>query len=139
MTLCRPLRRSVIIPSSTALRRSSSPDAPTRISSRNSSRDLHHFIEADAALVAGVVALLAAAALLRDHLLRFVRREAGLDERLGGACGSSILQLVQIRRTRRCAQMRLTELATRNGSMPMFINRLIVLGASLVWSVESTR
>ena len=37
MTLCRPLRRSVIIPSSTALRRSSSPEAPTRISSRSSS------------------------------------------------------------------------------------------------------
>jgi len=49
-----------------------------------------------------------------------------------GACGSSILQFAQIRRTSRCAQMRLTELATRNGSMPMFINRLIVLGASLV-------
>jgi hypothetical protein len=33
----------------------------------------------------------------------------------------------------------LTELATRNGSMPMFINRLMVPGASLVWSVDSTR
>ena len=33
----RPLRRSVIIPSSIALRRSSRPDAPTRISSRSSS------------------------------------------------------------------------------------------------------
>src|SRR5215510_24380 len=36
-TLSNPLRRSVIIPSSTALRRSSSADAPTRISSRISS------------------------------------------------------------------------------------------------------
>src|SRR6185503_6667580 len=36
-TLRSPLPRSVIIPSSTALRRSSSPEAPTRISSRSSS------------------------------------------------------------------------------------------------------
>ena len=37
ITLRRPLRRSVIMPSSIALRRSSRPDAPTRISSRSSS------------------------------------------------------------------------------------------------------
>src|SRR5262249_2191172 len=37
LTLRNPLPRSVIIPSSTALRRSSSADAPTRINSRNSS------------------------------------------------------------------------------------------------------
>src|SRR5438876_9060868 len=36
-TFRKPLWRSVIIPSSTALRRSSRPDAPTRISSRSSS------------------------------------------------------------------------------------------------------
>ena len=40
------------------------------------------------------------------------------------------MQLLQMRRTRRCAQIRWTELATKNGSMPMFIKRLIVLGAS---------
>ncbi len=56
-----------------------------------------------------------------------------------GVIGFGSLQFTQMRRTRRCAQMRWTELATRNGSMPMFIKRLIVLGASLVCSVESTR
>ena len=44
-----------------------------------------------------------------------------------------------MRRTRRCAQIRLTEVATRNGSIPMFIKRLIVEGASFVCRVESTR
>ena len=37
ITLCRPLRRSVIIPSSTAFLFNSSADAPTRINSRSSS------------------------------------------------------------------------------------------------------
>ena len=44
-----------------------------------------------------------------------------------------------MRRTSRCAQIRFTEVATRNGSMPMFIKRLMVEGASFVCSVESTR
>ena len=44
-----------------------------------------------------------------------------------------------MRRTSRCAQIRFTEVATRNGSMPMFIKRLMVEGASLVCSVESTK
>ena len=44
-----------------------------------------------------------------------------------------------MRRTRRWAQTRFSELATRNGSMPMFIRRLMVLGASLVCRVDSTR
>jgi len=35
--------------------------------------------------------------------------------------------------------MRLTDVATRNGSMPMFMRRLMVDGASLVCRVESTR
>ncbi len=35
--------------------------------------------------------------------------------------------------------MALIEVATRKGSMPMFIRRLIVEGASLVCSVERTR
>ena len=60
--------------------------------------------------------------------LGFVRREAGLDQRLRRRAGASSLQFVQMRRTRRWAQIRLTELATRNGSMPMFIRRVIVLG-----------
>ena len=44
-----------------------------------------------------------------------------------------------MRRTRRWAQIRLTDVATRNGSIPMFIKRLIVDGASFVCSVESTK
>src|SRR5262249_25370570 len=43
--------------------------------------DLHHFVQADAALVARLVALLAAGALLRRHLLRLFGREPGLNER----------------------------------------------------------
>src|ERR1039458_9443159 len=55
--------------------------------------------------------------------------------------GTSItaMQSLQMRRTRRCAQMRWTDVATRNGSMPMFIRRVMVSGAPLVCSVESTR
>src|SRR5262252_5557676 len=45
-----------------------------------------------------------------------------------GDIGFGSLQLVQMRRTSRCAQIRCTELATRNGSMPMFINRLMNMG-----------
>ena len=55
--------RSVIIPSSIALRRSSSPEAPDEDQLAQLLGDLHHLVEADAALVAGVVALLAAVAL----------------------------------------------------------------------------
>ena len=44
-----------------------------------------------------------------------------------------------MRRTSRWATIRCTEVATRKGSMPMFIRRLIDDGASLVWRVESTR
>ena len=49
------------------------------------------------------------------------------------------LQFWQMRRASRCAAMSCTDVATRNGSMPMFIRRLIVDGASFVCSVESTR
>src|SRR2546426_532468 len=61
------------------------------------------------------------------------------------ACSSSseylcsALQLEQTRRTRRCATMRFTALATLNGSIPMSIMRVTVDGASLVCSVDSTR
>ena len=55
----------------------------------------------------------------------------------GVGCGST--QFLHMRRTRRCAHTRFSELATRNGSMPMFIRRFTVLGASLVCSVDSTR
>src|SRR5438874_8304561 len=44
-----------------------------------------------------------------------------------------------MRRTRRCAQIKFTEVATRKGSMPIFIKRLMVEGASLVCNVESTK
>ena len=44
-----------------------------------------------------------------------------------------------MRRTRRWAQIRWTEVATRKGSMPMFMRRVMVSGAPLVCSVESTR
>ena len=72
--------------------------------------------------------------------LRFVRREAGLRRAPAAACGCRLLA-VACRRGAPGAARRsgCTELATRNGSMPMFISRLIVLGASLVCSVESTR
>src|SRR5207247_5029957 len=49
------------------------------------------------------------------------------------------LQDWQTLRRSRWAQIRLTEEATRKGSIPMSMIRLIVLGASLVWSVERTR
>src|SRR5689334_8201123 len=44
--------------------------------------DFHHFIEADASFVTRVVAPFAAAALLRDHLLRFLLSKSGFDQRL---------------------------------------------------------
>jgi hypothetical protein len=43
-----------------------------------------------------------------------------------------------MRRARRWATTRLTEAVTRKGSTPMFRRRVMVLGASLVCSVEST-
>src|SRR5439155_10832210 len=61
------------------------------------------------------------------------------------ACSSSseylcsALQLEQTRRTRRCATIRFTALATLNGSIPMSIIRVTVDGASFVCSVDSTR
>ena len=56
-----------------------------------------------------------------------------------GGTSSGSLQKVQMRRTSRWATIRCTEVATRKGSMPMFIRRLIDDGASLVCRVESTR
>ena len=44
----------------------------------------------------------------------------------------------QTLRANRWAVMRFTAEATRNGSIPMFRRRLMVAGASLVCSVEST-
>ena len=52
-------------------------------------------------------------------------------------CGP--LQSLQIRRTSRWATTRFTALATLNASIPMSIIRVIVLGASLVCRVDSTR
>src|SRR5439155_12080733 len=43
--------------------------------------DLHHLVQADASLIARVVAPVAALALLRGDLLRFFLREARFDER----------------------------------------------------------
>src|SRR6267143_7157012 len=51
----------------------------------------------------------------------------------------SVLQDWQTLRRSRWAQIRLTEEATRKGARHMSMIRLIVLGASLVWSVERTR
>ena len=61
------------------------------------------------------------------------------DTRTCGATSVGALQFVQTRRMRRWAAMRTTDVATRYGSIPMFMRRLIVEGASFVWSVESTR
>ena len=139
-TLRSPLCRSVIMPSSIALRRSSRPDAPTRISSLQLLADLHHLVEADAALVAGVCCSgrsrrpSSASRRWRPPAVKPAVHQRLRRHRVAAPCSST-----QMRRTRRCAQIRCTELATRNGSMPMFISRLIVLGASLVCSVESTR
>ena len=51
----------------------------------------------------------------------------------------SVLQCGQIVRMSRCAITASTEEATRKGSMPMSINRVNALGASLVCSVENTK
>jgi hypothetical protein len=56
-----------------------------------------------------------------------------------GGVSTSSMHWVQMRRTRRWAQMQLTEVATRKGSIPMFMRRLMVDGASFVCSVERTR
>ncbi len=56
-----------------------------------------------------------------------------------GVYSCSVLQSLQTRRTSRCATIRFTALATLNGSMPMSTMRVMVDGASLVCSVESTR
>ncbi len=49
------------------------------------------------------------------------------------------MHLGQMVRTRRWASTASTEEATRNGSMPMSINRVKALGASLVCRVLKTR
>ena len=49
------------------------------------------------------------------------------------------LQSVQILRASRCASTRFTLAVMRNGSTPMLSRREMVAGASLVWSVDSTR
>ena len=59
--------------------------------------------------------------------------------RASGCFSAGPLQSPQIRRDRRWASTRLTEAVTRNGSTPMLRRRDTVDGASLVWSVDSTR
>src|SRR6185369_6702198 len=120
LTLRSPLLRSVIIPSSTALRRSSREDAPTRINSRSSS-------------VTSITSYKPTRPLYPVLLQRSQPRPrfgftvfASSAEKpacisAGTGVGSGSVQLRQILRTRRWAHTRLSELATRNGSMPMFI------------------
>ena len=100
--------------------------------------ELHDFEQADPALVAGVVALVAALGLEDLIGLGFLGRKADLDQGLRRDLAEA-LQLLQSRRTSRWAWTRRTALATRKGSMPMLIKRAIVDGASLVCRVESTR
>ena len=75
--------RSVIIPSSIALRRSSSPGGADQNQLLELVADRHHFVEADAALVAGGVALVAAGALHRRDLVGVFLGEAGQHQRFG--------------------------------------------------------
>ncbi len=49
------------------------------------------------------------------------------------------LQSLQIRRASRCASTSSSEVDSRNGCSPMSTSRAIVLGQSLVCSVENTR
>ena len=84
MTFRSPLRRSVIMPSLDRF--------PLQLETRRADEnqlaqlvgDLHDFVEADAALVAGLVADLAAGAACGTTLLRLLGREADLDQRLRG-------------------------------------------------------
>ena len=49
------------------------------------------------------------------------------------------LHCVHSVRASRCATTQSTALETRNGSIPISVRRVTALGASFVWSVESTR
>ena len=100
--------------------------------------DFHHFVEADAALVAGVVAGRAAFAVYIVDLAGFLRCEARLDQRLR----LHLQRFLAVRADAPHQALRADQVHRRrhrNGSIPMFINRLMVDGASLVCSVESTR
>src|SRR6478752_4631770 len=83
-----------------------------------------------------------------SHPVPFIVRDGMSSDQLAavrsGASSSSLywcgaLHWPQMRRTSRCATTRLTALETLNASIPMSIMRVMVLGASLVCSVESTK
>src|SRR6266487_1665825 len=135
LTFSIPSMRSVNMPSFTARSRSSSVEAPLRISRRSG-------------LVSAITsyspwrprypvpAHVSQPAPLKNGPSFLSIRKACISSGVYSCCA---FQSLQMRRTSRCAAIRLTALATLNGSMPMSTMRVMVDGASLVCSVESTR
>src|ERR1700733_2107803 len=129
--LIKPLFRKVIIPISSAFFFNSSEEAPTRINSRRSSLISITSYKPTRPLYPELLHTLHP----RPTYTVVFGTSSGATPASINACagiGDGSLQFAQIRRTRRWAHIKLTDVATRNGSIPMFMSRLIVEGASLV-------
>ena len=90
------------------------------------------FDNRDATEIAAALATIAAGAVVKNA--PSVASIPSLSKISGSGTNSS-RQLVQMRRTRRCAQAMMTELEIRNGSMPMSSRRVIAPAASFVCNV----
>ena len=102
-------------------------------------RHRHHLVDADPALVAGAVAVLAADRAVRlPAAVEVLFLEAGRAAAPRGGMLERLLAACTGVRARRCAVIRITDEAMLNGATPMFIRRVRVDGASLVCSVDST-
>src|SRR4029077_2711309 len=133
-----PSMRRVSIPSATAWSRSSATDAPRKIMRRSSGDSAMTSYRPWRPLYPVPLQL----SQPRPFMKLILRRESRSVPREGNSswrwvCGP--LHSLQMRRTSRWATTRLTALATLNASMPISIMRVMVEGASLVCSVESTR
>jgi hypothetical protein len=100
--------------------------------------DDEQLVDADAAGVAGLAALVAALGWSTSRRRR-MPWSASRNSAMSSLGFSIALQWTQRRRMRRWASTALTAAPTRKGSRPMLTRRVIELGASLVWSVERTR
>ena len=99
----------------------------------------HDFVDAESAAIAGVVALVAALAVIELFAGHIFGPAAPSSMSCSSAGVYSVLQLRQIFRTSRWATMPSSVAVTRNGSRPRSSRRAMALGASLVCSVLKTR
>ena len=109
-TLIKPLRRNVIIPRSIAFFLSSTADAPTRTSSLNPSSHFHYFVKTNRSGLCSQCYCRCCIPFLFESLpSSLLRVKNPLRINAGTGTSTTSVHCLQIRRTRRWAQIRLTE------------------------------